>query len=303
MFKKILVPLDGSVLAEQALEPALTLAHQTGGELLLLSVANVKDIVMTEPIGNGIVDLKIDHAHSPQRLTAYLEGVLGKLMSHLPIMTEVAEGDVASIIVDTAVDEDVDVIIMSTHGRSGLSRWVMGSVTERVLRHAPCPVLVLREAIPIKNILITLDGSPLSEYALEPGLEIARNLESEITLLGVQSTDEIDPAMIAELDKVEPGLGSITQNGYYHRTEDYLDQTLARLQPEFEKTIHVAPREGTPAPAILDYIDVHDIDLVVMATHGRTGLKRWRFGSVTEKVLHEARCALLIIRPPLSELE
>lgn len=303
MFNKILVPLDGSELAEQALRPAVTLARKLDGEIMLLSAAVVKYAVVTETTGYGMSQVEEPHAYTHERLTSYLQEVQQKLSVYLQSSVKVVEGDAASVIVDAAVDEDVDLIVMSTHGRSGLSRWILGSVTEKVLRQAPCPVLVLHEATPLRNILITLDRSMLSEYALEPGLEIARGLGSCVTLLSAESDDEIDPRFFTELDKVESGLGGKARDDFYRRTEIYLQRTAKRLQPTVEQRIEIAPKRGLAAPTILDYIESHDIDLVVMATHGRTGLSRWRYGSVTEKVLHGAKCALLIVRPPLSEFE
>ncbi len=303
MFNKILVPLDSSNLAEQALEPAITLARKTGGELILLSASNVQQLVIADPIGHGMIEMDVAQTHGQKNLSAYLDKIQHKVPTNIPVETKIIEGDAASAIVDTVVNENVDLIVMSTHGRSGLSRWVMGSVTERVFRHAPCPVLALREDTSLANVLITLDGSPLSEYALEPGLAIARKLQSDVTLMSTQSTNHIAPAIIAELDDAEPGLGTMTQNDFYHRAENYLRHTAKRMQPDIEQTIQIAPMEGKAASSILDYINTHDVNLVVMATHGRTGLKRWRYGSVTEKVLRHANCALLIIRPPLSEFE
>jgi nucleotide-binding universal stress UspA family protein len=301
MFEKILVPLDGSPFAERALAPALALAQQGHGEIILLSVPYMKQIVVEDWDNYGF-DQSLEQ--SQQELTEYLEGLRAK-KAHpdLRLRTVIGVGDEAGVIVDTAVAQGVDLIVMATHGRSGFSRWMLGSVTERVLRTALCPVLVIREDKPLAHIMITLDGSALSEYALGPGMEIASRLGSPVTLLSVENGEPLDQGFVAELEKVETGLGARTIEDFYHRTEAYLQRLARDLQTDLDQIIHIVPRTGPVAEAILETIETDDIDLVVMATHGRTGLKRWVYGSVTEKVLRAAPCNMLIMRPPLSELK
>lgn len=300
MFQKILVPLDGSELAEQALSPAVALSQVKNGELILLSVPVLKQMMMREQAGYGLLWPEDSLRHSHQELTAYLQR-LEQEYAHasLSLRTEVRDGDAAGVILDTAMAENVDLIVMSTHGRSGFSRWVLGSVTEKVLRQAPCPVLVIRDKRQLSHILITIDGSQLSEFALAPGIEVARRLGSRVSLLSVEQEEEIDPQFIAELERAEKGMGQHARDNFYHRTETYLQNIVLKYQPQLEQKIKIAPRSGAPvAQSILDFIEAHDVDLVVMSTHGRTGLKRWVYGSVTAKVLRSAHCALLVVRPP-----
>ena len=142
MFKKVLVPLDGSELAERALEPALAITRACDAELLLLSVTSYHQILPPAAAGYGltttdqIVDFGLDDANE------YLDGLRREARcSDCRIQTITVGGDVAGCIVDTAATEGVDLIVMTTHGYSGLTRWVLGSITERVLRGASCPVL------------------------------------------------------------------------------------------------------------------------------------------------------------------
>jgi nucleotide-binding universal stress UspA family protein len=301
MFEKILVPLDGSPFAERALMPALALAQQGHGEVILLSVPYMKQIVV-EDWNNYDYDQSLEQ--SQRELTEYLEEVkVKKAHPDLVLRTLVEFGDAAGVIVDTAVAQEIDLIVMATHGRSGFSRWMLGSVTERVLRTAPCPVLVAREDKPLSHIMITLDGSALSEYALGPGMEVASRLGSHVTLLSVENGEALDQGFVAELEKIEAGLGAHTIENFFHRTEAYLQRLARELQTDLGQIIHIAPRTGTVVEAILETIETDNVDLVVMATHGRSGLKRWVYGSVTEKVLRSAPCNMLIMRPPLSELK
>lgn len=145
-YKRILVPLDGSELAKQALPHAEDLATRTGATLILIQVVHLlTDKMMVAP-GFAVtmhkeqeVDTSVEEAHD--RLSRQVEH-----LSHLHIESEtmIDVGDPASKIVDYAADHDIDLIVMSTHGHSGLTRWRYGSVTTKVLSEAPCPVLVIR---------------------------------------------------------------------------------------------------------------------------------------------------------------
>ena len=304
MYKKILVPLDGSELAEQALENAFYLAERADAELLLVSASHTEMVVATATPSGAAVDVfEQPHAQSQSALSTYLHQVRKDTVpAGITAKIKVVEGEAAGVIVDTAIEENIDLIIMSSHGRSGVSRWVMGSVTERVLRQAPCPVLVIREPTDLKKMLITLDGSPISEYAVNPGVELAQLVGAHVTLLSVETAQDLDPAYVDMLDEIEPGLGDVTVGDYYHRTENYLIKTAKWVQPIIEQEVDVAPKIGPVTPVILNHIESNDIDIAVITTHGRTGLKRWLYGSVTEKILRSATCALLVIRPPLSML-
>jgi nucleotide-binding universal stress UspA family protein len=199
--------------------------------------------------------------------------------------------------VDTAVAHQVDLIVMSTHGYSGVTRWLMGSVTEKVLRCTPCPILIVRSPAPINKILITLDGSELAERALDPGLAVAHKLDAKICLLRVAADMLINPMEFAALEQAGSGLGQQIQESSLANAQNYLADVMAR-NPELGERGKTAVLQGSAAKTILDYAEAEEIDLIVMATHGRTGLRRWVYGSVTERVLHGAHSAVLIIRPP-----
>ena len=299
MFEKILIPLDSSELAERALKPGMALAEQGNADVFLLSVPFMEQAFVEEQAGVGFMLPDQSLTQSRRDLTEYQEAMKRRYAHpNVRIHTTIIDGDEAGVIVDAAIRENVDLIVMSTHGRSGFSRWMLGSVTERVLRHAPCPVLVVREDKPLQNIMIALDGSELSEYSLTPGLEVAANLGSELSLLSVESSAEVDPVFVAELEKVEAGLGARTVEDFYHRTENYLQRLNAHLQGKYDRPIRLVHKNGPVIPALLDFIETDKVDLVVMATHGRTGLQRWVYGSVTEKIMRSADCAMLIVRPP-----
>ena len=305
MFKKILVPLDGSELSERALNPAIALARQSGGELVLLSVPVLKRMFVAGDTGYGLLLPYESLMDSHRELTEYLEAMTEKLPhDDFSLRTKVAKGDDASVIVRTAVAENADLIVMSTHGYSGLTRWMLGSVTEKVLRSTPCPVMVVRSEEPINNILITLDGSELAEHSLEPGLEVAQLMDGKTTLLRVEyamgsSVPELDHSQ-QPLPETLDDEGRFTMQ-LYKVAKTYL-QDLVKKQGQAGESIQTAVVFASAADGILDFAEQQKTDLIVMTTHGRTGLAHWVYGSVTEKVMRGAHCAVLLIPPPADEL-
>lgn len=143
MYKKILIPLDGSILAEQAIESAIAIASKFTSEVHLVQVITnylVPSYGIDYQVGETYRDVSLREAN------AYLENVKDRLLSDFDgdIKVKVIEGLVAENIVDYADNQEIDLIVMATHGRSGIGRWVFGSVAERVLRAAQCPILMVR---------------------------------------------------------------------------------------------------------------------------------------------------------------
>ena len=146
MFKTILVPLDGSTLAEQALAPAGQLARRTGANVILVRAPDMEPAFATAESAYGLIypDQAVGRANSEAR--DYLTSIQsGQAARGVAVRTVVGEGDAAVAIVDVASQKQADIIVMSTHGYSGLTRWLMGSVAEKVGRTAPCPVLTVRQ--------------------------------------------------------------------------------------------------------------------------------------------------------------
>ncbi len=275
MFERILVPLDGSELAEQALPLATRLAQASDRE----------------------------QAHRRRQATAYLKALQkSDALKGVSTRSITPEGEPASVIINLAANEDCDLIVMTTNGERGLMRWIFGSVTERVLRNATCPVLVLREDVtrhpearPIQYILVPLDGSKLAESSIAPALEVARRLDAAITLMRVDdSLSHLDDASLDALDQVEPSMSEVMRVSHAQRGAAYL--TAVRNRLDTTVSINIFSCVGKPVETILDTAISKACDLV-MSTHGRSGIQRWVYGSVTEKVLHSAEIPLLFVRP------
>lgn len=280
MFNKILIPLDGTAHAEHAFHLAQTLAPASNGQLQLLHVV--------DQAGDDTTGAKMATAHrylSDLHRTA--RPTANKLCTH------VAVGDVASIIVDTATQEKVDLLLMTAEGRLGFGRSILGGVAERVLRTAPCPMLVSRFPDKIQRVVITLDGSHLAEQALPLGLAVAQKLEAEVTLLQVAEAVKVAPSIANKwLQRAEADEERIAER----LTADaatYLQQVATKVGGG----VKTAVLHGPVVSSIINYIETNHSDLIVMATHGFAGLNRWDYGHVTEKIMRGADTSLLITRP------
>ncbi len=295
MFEKILVPLDGSTLAEQALEPALKLARWSNGEIILIRVPAYSSAGIPLSPEHEYSWTQDQQAPMHGESADYLREVKQRLSAWpCPIRTIVVSGDRAGVIVDIANSERVDLIIMSTHGRTGLSRWILGSVTSRVLSNAPCPVLIVHKGESINHILITLDGSLLAEKAIRPGFALANAFSSEVTLLRVVSDSGLDENIIPE--NIELQDDQTIDEQVFKQAETYL-RDLIRINKLEGLKVQSAVLKGQVHAKILDFAGENKVDLISMTTHGHSGLRRWIYGSVTEKVLHSTDCAVLIVRP------
>jgi nucleotide-binding universal stress UspA family protein len=183
MYRRILVPLDGSARAERAVPTAARLARTSGGTVVLAQVATVHLAYGPYPdpakVGSGALE------SADREADAYLKQIAGgTTLSGIPVETLVLSGPVAATLLVATHTRRADVIVMSSHGRRGVARWALGSIAEKVARHAPVPVFVLRDAGPVPigpeagterplRVLVPLDGSALAEEALAPAAQLA----------------------------------------------------------------------------------------------------------------------------------
>ncbi len=291
--KKIMIPLDGSPLSEMPLVPAVKLAKAVGAGLLLLRVQEPSAPMVDEELKSQFSQHEDDTAHK------YLDGVSqNKILVDVEHEVLTVKGPVAESIIDSAAEYDVDLIVMSSHGRSGIGRWVYGSIAEKVLRQAPCAAIIQQSKVNVpmfsnKRILVTLDGSTLAERVLDMVRDIAQATGSELILLRVTGViqlaiDSVDPlVMKQDLDKLE------------ERERVEAKEYLAHVQQKLAATglvVNSKVISGPVAETILSYAEENDVDLIAMSSHGRSGVGRWFYGSVAEKVLRGAHSAVLIKR-------
>ncbi len=301
MQPQILVPLDGSPLAEAILPHAATLARATGSGLTLLRL--VPTMVVLNPIAGMVPATVFDYEAqraSEDAVRDYLHTVAAQLAApDLPVQTLWSTGDPATAIVAWAAqDPPGRRIAMTTHGRSGLGRWVFGSVAEKVLQGAPAPLLLVRvqedEAIrrlparPYRVLLVPLDGSALAERALAQAVPLAQATGATLQLVSIVTGLDDDL-------EAEPDTAPATPDVAISHMQDYLASVVARLQPDgVTARAHVI--HGHPVDGILRTADNTEADLIVMATHGRGGLQRLWLGSVALKVTQSAGRPVLLVR-------
>jgi nucleotide-binding universal stress UspA family protein len=233
--------------------------------------------------------------------SAMIEGVAAHLRERgLKVTARTMHGDATSAILDASVDMPADLIVMSTHGRGGIGRWLYGSVADQVLVRATVPVLLVPAACDHPwpddrrlKILAPLDGSDLSEAALGPARVLSRAVGADLLLLRVIEQDAsvvwgVDPIGVA-LQRVTPEeLGEARQ---------YLDE-LADPPGPVDRSVDVLVDAGDPASVISRIARQERVDLIAMATHGRTGLARLTMGSVATSTLQRAHVPVLLVRPP-----
>lgn len=306
-FRNILIPLDGSELAEKALKSAAqlasALAKQTdAGEapvkLTLLRVATPLTFMAADPaLFDEMIRMSIDEAQ------AYLQATAPSVMTAADpaiVETKVVSGFAADVIVHFAEENGIDLIIMSSHGRTGSKRWIYGSVAEKVMHHASCATAIVRAHVSVdmfqnRKILVPLDGSELAERALDPAMAIAAAVKSDVLLLRVVADREPLPATLDPIgDDVAAALDK-TDSLERAEAEAYL-QRVHESRHNQHLFFDVQSVDGDIADAIISYADSRNVDLVIISSHGRSGIGRWLHGSVAEKVLRGADCATLIIR-------
>jgi len=307
--KTLLVPLDGSKLAEQVLPSVRTLAPLLGAHVQLLHVVSEADRyhLLADAMGidevGGVPLRSGEFVHSWEPLRQNAEDYLNMQAAELTAAgvdagVEVQLGWPAEAIVAAAEREHVTLIAMATHGYSGIKRWALGSVTDKVVHATTTPVLAVRGAEqaavmerPLRRILVPLDGSELARQALPLAVELATCARAELILLTVAAPQlMIAPELMSPLPEFDAALPRLQE-----RLKEELGTFAPRLAAEGVQVTPVAV-SGFPAEMIVDLAQQREADLIVMATHGASGLRRWALGSVADKVLHAAPMPLLLVR-------
>jgi len=320
MFTHILVPLDGSRRAEQALPVAARLAHASGGTVVLLQVVSMANqfisyVAMEPIITQRLIDFRLEEAKD------YLSDLARSSSLH-GVYTEtlIFFGQPTAYILSIVDSQKIDLIVMCSHGYTGIRRWIMGSVAEKVAHYASAPVLVLREGKPpLANlqpddsgslrILVPLDGSARARAAIAPAARLVAGLASPgrgalhltqvVTMSGIEqmrhseretivreakqklrsTVEEIRGGLVADYDA---GLNlSIT---WSVTIDDDIAAGIVRVAENGEDAEGAGVFGGC--------------NMIAMATHGYSGLKRLALGSITERILHSTALPLLIVRPP-----
>ncbi|MFN8499817.1 MAG: universal stress protein [Anaerolineae bacterium] len=281
MIRTILVPLDGSALGEGALPTATALAQRMGAQLVLARVVS-----SASPLAVG-------------EAQTYLDRVRARLPHAVAASATALHGPPAPGILAAVAGHRADMVVMTTHGYSGLRRLVFGSVAEKVLATSPAPVWLVPAhgtayppllTRPAPLALIPLDGSALAEAALPPALMLVNALGARLLLLRVLPPEPllIDPGVAEALAPTEDE----TPAG----AEAYLETLVPGIEAQGIPTQFVV-RRGPAIQTILDEIWASGADLLIMATHGRSGLDRAMLGSVAVGLIHACTIPMLLTRP------
>jgi nucleotide-binding universal stress UspA family protein len=291
---RILVPTDFSATSDVALRYGRQLAEQVRASLHLVHA-------FEDPYATASFAAEM---YSPLPLTLRedmirdirqkLAGLLAGDQGAPPDGTaEIVTGPAAGAIVDYAKSVDADLIVIGTHGRGGVAHLVLGSVAERVVRTAACPVLTVRQThgTDIRRILVPTDFSATADDALDSASWLAERFGAALQLLHVLDDPSVAgglaaEAYIAEAPTMRTALLRDAQSRLAHRATSLPSNVRAASEVLF----------GRGAATIADYAAARDIDLIVMGTHGRTGLTHLLLGSVAERVVRTAPCPVLTIR-------
>lgn len=298
MYNKIIIPLDMSELGEQVLKAVGEFAVAKRSEVVLVHCLEPHKYADTGLSDDpNVLDNLL--REEKEQIAAYLSSQQKTLQNEGYVATvRIGQGDAAQYIVDVAVEEAADLIAMTTHGRTGILRSTLGSVADRVVRMAHQPVLLLRSQADlslgehVQHVLVPVDGSAVSERVLSHAKRFANLPGTRVTLLQV-----LEP-MHGWEKRLAFGPGRPFEEIAQMRKEkalNYLHAARTELE-NLQISVTAKLHEGNVADSILQIADEEKIDLIVMGTHGYGGAARWLYGSVANRVLHGAKCPLMVVR-------
>jgi nucleotide-binding universal stress UspA family protein len=296
VYKKILVPLDSSELAEEALPYAEELAARLASEVTLLYVGK-----STEDSQRQMLKDYLKKAVETTR-NGIEQNLNKQATTGIKVESVVLIGNPAEQIVDYTNEKDIGLIVMATHGRSGITRWALGSVTDKVMQATKKPMVLIRAKATrpdvrakgmLKKILVCLDGSTESETVLPYIEELGSKLKAEIVLLQVvpwayhiYATEEGASHISYTDEEMEPLKAS---------ANNYLGK-MGKLIENKKITVSCELRIGNEAEEIIKLTSEVNANMVAMSTHGRSGVGRWIFGSIADKIIRQGTIPILLVR-------
>lgn len=299
MFKRILIPLDGSSLAECVLPHVVAMADAYEPEVTLARVLECEPAT-----GLQFVD-PLDWELCKAEAEAYLTGITNRLSDvGLETQSRLLEGRPAERIVEYAQGNEIDLIVLSSHGRAGLSRWNVNSIARKVVQHSKRSSMIVRAYRPASTnlgemrysrLLVPLDGSSRAECVLSTAATLTRHYDAHLILTHVISR----PTMPLRMPHSDADAQLITR--FVERSqelaEEYMEQLRLRMSVPFDSRVIVS---DDVSACLHQLVDDKEIDLVLMSAHGRSGQTRWPFGSVTTSFIEYGTTPLLIVQdlPP-----
>jgi nucleotide-binding universal stress UspA family protein len=299
MYRVIMVPTDGSGFDREAIRVALKIADRTAARVRLVRVLATGTFFGVAAEGTPL-PLDVSRSERDSALSElYSLAAECRATSKADICVDLHAGPVSDVLQGYARRNDVDLIVMSTHGRSGISRLSLGSVTDSLIRHTTIPVLVVKPPTSylnpqvvegFKRIIVPLDGSVLAEQILPRVLTLATLEDAEITLLNV-----LIPQSYSQKEIADPVLPWWDKDVATAQT--YLLRIATGLRRDgVSVTTDIVIAENV-ANAIRDFASREKADLIAIATHGRGGLARMLRGSVADAIMHSGRMSMLVFKP------
>lgn len=297
MYTRLLIPLDGSETAEAVLPYGRTLAGTLKIPVELLGVVDM-DVLATQVFHDSSRYFETIIAESVRSSEEYLQRIAKTFPGHR-IKCTVETGKAEDVIIEKT-GSDATLTAMATHGRSGINRLLLGSVAEKVLRGSTHPLLLIRaneeaksegEAA-LKSVIVPLDGSELAENVLPPVVELAKALKLEVLLFRayprVNAYSGVEDYNAANYE--------VIRTAFRNEAQSYLENKVQELKRKGIEKVSFAIAEGSGADEIVALGGRTSDNLIAMCTHGRSGVKRWVLGSVTEKVVRLSGDPVLIVR-------
>ncbi|MFL5584245.1 MAG: universal stress protein [Gemmatimonadaceae bacterium] len=301
MYRTIMVPTDGSGFDREAIRVALRIAELSEAKIKLVRVLSTGSLYGVAAASEGTaIAAEVARSERDKAMNElYALAAECRMFSKASVSVDLHAGPVEDVLEAYAQRNDVDLIVISTHARTGIARASLGSVTDWLIRHTGIPVLVVKPPISYLNpqagemfrrIVVPLDGSTLAEQILPPIIRLANLQDAEVILLHVLDAQALSKKDVADLNPAwwEKDI---------MQAENYLVRMARRLR-----------RNGVPvrtdivvsdniATAIGDFALREKADLVAIATHGRGGLARMLRGSVADTVMHSGRTSMLVLKP------
>jgi nucleotide-binding universal stress UspA family protein len=303
MFKRILVPLDGSTIAEQVIETAGDLAKRAGATVILAHADTPENYIYVE--GLPVTDehgAPVHGTHEREYLRRWSDCVRETwgVRAEFTVLHQSGASS-AEMLATHMAETHIDLVAMTTHGRGGLERLWLGSVADQLVRSTHVPILLLRpdgavSVLPtIQRVLVPLDGSVISDRILPYAMALASHIGAVVTLMRVVKVTE--QVAITPIGTAAP---HVDQQGFDQRLEEaqnYLDSTAKSLPPGRAKVVTHVAVSGHVAASILEAAKAERGTLIAMTTHARTGLQRLFLGSVADKVLRASHIPMLLFSP------
>jgi nucleotide-binding universal stress UspA family protein len=307
MYRRILVPLDGSKTAEVVLPYAKELAGRLDLDPYFLHVCEPGSTETATADRIYINDLAQKVKYDIKEIQT--ETGEGKINRTLETVEEVIEGHAAEEIINYAQKKDIDLILLSTHGHSGIKQWAMGNNADKVLRKAKCPTLLVKAAIPEeiihsewcrRTILVPLDGSSTAEYALPHAEMLAKQRGIEpvkIVLVRV-----CEPVFVTA-DYPEASM-KLTWEEHVKHMQDHVKEIAMQYLNKIQKRMEYSGIKvtsvvlmGKAADEIIKYAQDNAPNLIVMSTHGYSAVNRWEYGNIANKIVYGSRSPVFLVRP------